>query len=47
MRTINQRAEHSSPHSENFRLARMTQLMDEEHRVPSLFFLFAHVLFTR
>jgi hypothetical protein len=24
---------------------RMTQVMDEERRVPSLFFLFAHVLF--
>jgi hypothetical protein len=47
MRTIDQRAEHSSPHRENLRLARMTRVTDEERRAPSLFFLFAQVLFTR
>jgi hypothetical protein len=47
MRTINQRAEHSSPLRENLRLTRKTQVMDEERRVRSLFFLFAHVLFAR
>jgi hypothetical protein len=43
---INQRAEHSSPQRENLRVTRKTQV-DEERRVHSLFFLFAHVLFAR
>ncbi|PYK24671.1 MAG: hypothetical protein DME59_12555 [Verrucomicrobia bacterium] len=44
---INQRAEHSSPQRENLPLTHKTQVMDEERRVHSLFFLFAHVLFAR
>ena len=44
---INQRAEHSSSYRENLRATQKTQLMDEERRVHSLFFLFAHVLFAR
>jgi len=47
MRTINQRAEHSSSYRENLRLTQKTQLMDEERHAHSLFFLFAHVLFAR
>jgi len=36
-----------APQRENLRLTRKTQVMDEERRVHSLFFLFAHVLFAR
>ncbi len=44
---INQRAEHSSPQRENLRLTLTTEVMDEQRRVHSLFFLFAYVLFAR
>ena len=47
MRTINQRAEHSSRLRKNLRLTRITDIMEERLPVHSLSFLFAHVLFAR
>jgi hypothetical protein len=47
MRTINQRAEHSSPLRENLRPTRVAHEMEVPRPVHSLCFLFAHVLSTR